>query len=762
MIRSDSSRSARVTPALVVAGVVGLLACQQQDAITRSEALVSSGRTADAIALLREAIDESPDDDDLQFAYARALSAGGMRALADWPLRRAMRVARWRKRAGLAIAENAMALRNVDVAIEVLTELLEDDPDDVEILLWRALAYAATRIHLQETLDDVARVRSLAPDDLRAYRPEIQAYLHAAATDAAAKAIAELGSRLEEEGAFLDEETDRWYRVTRALFEQESLRFDEAEALWEDCLLRYPTSLDVVVEASTFFESQGNMDRSLAIIEYAVEATDLIEGLVFRVALAGRLNALSRTDEAVALLEVGTEASSPETALQYRGALASLYETAGRLDEALVANLQLLELAEEVGVANDDQRLAAGDLAIRSGNLERAEQIAHEIGTLSFKGLLEARIAHDRGRLEEAVAGYEEAARLWPDNAFLRYHEARALEQLGDLDRAIELYRHATRIDGAATDAQTRIALILESEGRAADALNVLATQASRAQLDLESELVFARLVGRVVAPGALPDQIEAWQRRQPAAILDGLSAVVRGLLSRGEPGVALSFLDFVDRTRLVESRGGPNFVRALLRAARAANEPDAALAGIIDQALSGTPRSAEWIAVDGYRAELVGDVHRALERYDSALAEEESLGWAIAARARLGAEDAPEESAAIASSLLEDARDDREIEEVATVVRALARAGHVTQSRRLYAELLDRRPYDVEAAIALCAVIAQDDSEATTVGRSSALSRRLERVGRACPAASQVEYEASPPGTRGSAWREDGSDPGG
>ena len=253
-IRRECGASAwRVLPCLLLA----LVACHERDAIERSDELIAAGRANDAISLLRGAIDERPDDDDLQFAYARALSAGGLRALAEWPLRRAMRVERWRRSAGLSIADNAIAMRNMDVAIDVLTMLVDEDPEDVGILLRRAAAYAATRTHLEETLDDVDRVRAIAPDDLRAFRPEIQAYLHAAMTEEAAAAIDALGERLEQTGDLEDEEIARWYCVTRALFEQESRRYEEAEARWEDCLLRYPTSLDVISEASTFFESRG-------------------------------------------------------------------------------------------------------------------------------------------------------------------------------------------------------------------------------------------------------------------------------------------------------------------------------------------------------------------------------------------------------------------------------------------------------------------------------------------------------------------------
>jgi tetratricopeptide (TPR) repeat protein len=407
--------------------------------------------------------------------------------------------------------------------------------------------------------------------------------------------------------------------------------------------------------------------------------------------------------------------------------------------------VRVIDLADELGFATADQRLAAGDLAIRLGDLDRAVRIAEGMGTPSFRGLLEARIAHERGELEAAVARYEEVARLWPDNAFLRYHEARALEQLGDLDRAIELYRHATRIEATATDAQTRIALILEAEGRFGDSLNVLATQASRGPLDLEGDLVFARLLGRVGALDDLRAQIVAWQARHPAAIVEGLTAFASGLRLRGEARAALSFTGFIDPSGLVESPAGPGFVREMLRAASASGEPSEALGALIDEALEAVPKSAEWVAVDGYRAELAGDASRALDRYEAALAADATLDWVVAARARLRARDAPEESEAVASSLLEAAQTDRAIDEAATVVRALAQAGHVARARRLYAVLLDRRPYDVEAVVALCAGGAEIEDEEDLAGRLSALSRRIQRLGRECPASERAGSAEEP-----------------
>lgn len=716
--------------------LVAQVGCREQDPLARAEALVASGQATEAIELLREAIDERPEDDDLQFAYARALMAGGMRPLAEWPLRRAMRVEKWRRSAGLAIAENAMASRNLDVAIEMYSALLEDDPDDVEVLLRRAIALAATRTNLDATLEDVDRLRDLAPDDLRVFRPEIQAYLHAAMTEDAEQAIEALAERLEEEGETEDGETDRWLCVTRALFAQESFRHDEASALWEECLERHPTAFEVVSEASSFFESRGRMDRSLEIIETAVEATSLSEGLVFRAALSARANALGRHAEAVGLLEEGTTATDPETALAYWQLLATHLEGADRPEAALEATLEALAIADELDRSTPEQRFAAGDLAIRAGDLERAERLAAEVGVATFRGLLEARILHARGAYEEAVARYEEVARLWPDNAFLRYHEARAVEQLGDLDRAIELYRHATRIEATATDAQTRIAKILEAEGRFGDALSVLATQAGRGPLDRSSELLFARLLGQTVAPAALGEQIRAWQSRQPAAIVEGMTAFARGLRQRGDARAALALVRVFEPNALAQHPAGPGFAREALQAAQAAGEPSPALDALIEGVLDLDAPAPEWIAVDGLRAEHAGDGSTALARYDAALDADPSLAWVEAARARLRIDDAPEVAARVARRMLDAARSDHDLDEATALARALARRGHATRSVELYASLLARRPYDVEAAIALCGAAPEDLRSAGAAARRHAASRRLRRLGRACAAA--------------------------
>ena len=462
---------------------------------------------------------------------------------------------------------------------------------------------------------------------------------------------------------------------------------------------------------------------------------------MFRTALAERLEAHGRADEAIALLEPGTAVERPETALGYWSVLAALHQTTGRLDEALEATLRALAITEALGTATAADRLDAADLAIRSGELERAARIAEEIRTPSYRGLLEARIMHERGELGEAVERYEEVARIWPDNAFLRYHEARALEQLGDLDRAIELYRHATRIDATATDAQTRIALILEAEGRVRDALGILSLQASRGPLDLESELVFARLLGRALPSGDLREQIAAWQRRRPAAIVEGLTAFASGRRLRGDAREALSFVDFFDPGGLVANPAGPGFVREMLRAADAAGDVSTALDALIDRALAHEPTSPAWLAVEGYAAELAGDLDRALDRYDAALAEDATLGWVVAARARVRAGSTPDESAATAASLLEAAQDDRAIEEAASVVRALAEAGRDASARGLYASLLARATLRRRGGGGRSVPTwgSWGSSEAT-VARVAAASLRVGRLGRACPAASLLE----------------------
>ena len=75
---------------------------------------------------------------------------------------------------------------------------------------------------------------------------------------------------------------------------------------------------------------------------------------------------------------------------------------------------------------------------------------------------------------------FDRGQRLWPNSASVRYHAGLAAEYDGDLERAVEEYRQAVRIDAAATSGAWRLARILEGQGQREAAQIALAANSQK------------------------------------------------------------------------------------------------------------------------------------------------------------------------------------------------------------------------------------------------------------------------------------------
>lgn len=84
------------------------------------------------------------------------------------------------------------------------------------------------------------------------------------------------------------------------------------------------------------------------------------------------------------------------------------------------------------------------------------------------------RQAQQAGRLREAIAAYEEAARLDPALFEARYNLGVAAQEAGELPRALSAYEHALSINPTALDARYNFALALRQAGFPRDAAEEL------------------------------------------------------------------------------------------------------------------------------------------------------------------------------------------------------------------------------------------------------------------------------------------------
>lgn len=164
-----------------------------------------------------------------------------------------------------------------------------------------------------------------------------------------------------------------------------------------------------------------------------------------------------------------------------RGAVAaySRGDVAGSLDQ--------FSAAVAAAPDNPDALNNLGQVLVRSGrareaipHFDRAIAIADTVWAYHFN---RARAYAELSEWPRAIAGYLEAARLFPDDYVTAFNLARALQANGDVGGAITEYQRAVALAPAEPDFHLSLAFALETAQRPAEAV-----EAYRRYLDLQAE----------------------------------------------------------------------------------------------------------------------------------------------------------------------------------------------------------------------------------------------------------------------------------
>jgi tetratricopeptide (TPR) repeat protein len=676
---------------------LGPAGCGPSDPVAAVRAQLAAGDFQGSLEPLRELIAERPEDAELHYLYGRALASTGQPSLAEWPLRKAMEDPKWRVAAGLHLAAGALQTRNYPSAIEVTTRLLEADPENLHALLIRANAYARSNLHREEALADVERIFELDPENVEAMEPRILALLGLERVEEAGQALEELGRRIE--ATQVGPGLSGRHCATTAIFAEESGELELARARWAECVARFPGHPNVVANAIEFHDARDEPDRSLAILRRALEAEPSSQE--YRVVLAQRLRLAGEPAEAEAVLRAATSSPDPHLAAAAWTDLAAHYADVGQKAAEADAVRHAVELAQGLGGAHPALLLIYADALLRAGQLDRALAVADEMTVVPHRELVRARVAQERGRPAEAIGHFEEALRLWPDNAFARYYAALAWEALGNFDRAVDEYRYAIRISPGATDSRARVARLLAAEGRPAEALALLQVKRGREPLDPEGELLALRLAARVGDAAALRASRRRLERGSPDRLGRAVASLAEGVRERSGPAAALQAVRAAEGVDLRDPRDA-DALRALVRLSHQAggSEPEGARADLRG-ALAAHPDAAVLHEIEGLDLELRGSPGEEVRAaYARALELDPGNGRALAALGRLALAREPEQALALFDRAAE--ADPRDAEARRGAARALVASGRSGEAEQRLEALLREHPYDEEAATTL------------------------------------------------------------
>jgi tetratricopeptide (TPR) repeat protein len=431
-----------------------------------------------------------------------------------------------------------------------------------------------------------------------------------------------------------------------------------------------------VQSAVRFHDSIGEQPHSLEILRAAVARAPGSRPL--RTALAERLRGQG---DAAGAEEVLREAAGDDPASA--GAwvdLAQLRESLGEFPAAAEAFERAVELSRRAGTVPPQLEFMYADALVLAGRLDDAQAAAEKLRVPAQSHLIRARVAQSRRDPARALAEFDEALRLWPDNPWARYYAALAAEELGDFGRAIEEYRYSIRISPGATDVRTRAAALLLAEGKPLLAVQLLAVKADEEPLDMEGQLLMVRLASMLGDPRRVRGSLKRIQKAHPAWLGRAAAEAAEGAAARAGPQAALAALAKAPGVDLTRPRHA-DALRALVRFADEAGDSAAAEAAL-KAALEAQPRSGAFEEIRGLHLERAGapsDAARAA--YQRALELEPGNARALVWFDRASAADPADPAAKLGAA------------------RALVATGQLDAAAERLDALLLRHPYEAQAA---------------------------------------------------------------
>lgn len=712
--------------------------------IDEVRSLHAQARFEESIEPLRSLIEADPEDGAPLLLLSVALNRARKPGAAVWPLRRAQEIPDWQERATLALARLHLSHQNHLEAEREIERLIAQAGESTELLLLRAEIRLASRSGYEEALADLDRVLAEDPENVRALVPRAIALLGLGRVEEAGAALDALAARWEDEGA-LESPNGAFYCAALALFTFEKGEVDEALARVETCSERFPTDGNVIEQGLKISDGAGRYDRSLALLERALEASP--EDLTLSSRLASRLHAMGRGSEGEALLLAATEAESRRVAGNAWIELARYRLMRSDYEGHALAFDEAMKLAAH---PDAEMQFAYAEALVLAGRLDEAAAISEQIEVEAFRELVLARISYERGEAGQALVHYGHANLLWPDNPVARYYTARAAERQGNFDLAIEEYRASLRAGATETDACIRLARLHLAEGRPQAAQRALFHYTSQKPGDLEA----LELSLEISSPALDPQQLLVRLRtamRAPAQLPVYVTVTARELARRGAADSAWRVLAeyFALAPGVATRPASEDALRELATAAIAAGHEAEALE-VLGRAADGTATaSAAWESIGRIREARRASSDDAHDAFAKALEANDENAWALAGMARAAANAGDAEAAALHVRAARLAEAPREAAIVADAARYLLTHGERAQAVELLEWMLVSYPYDATAPRLLVETRLQaGPPDASTL----TLARRAQRFSPRDPSAIDFverlegEFGATPP----------------
>ncbi len=406
----------------------------------RAAWLIREDKPAEAILVLRGALDQAPNDAEIMMLMADAHLRDGARGLAGEMLALAVEASGKRPAESLAYAQFLIADKNYSTAESILIDSLRVAPNNPDLLRVLGGLYIAT--------EDWPRAE------------QVEATLRRAETEATTQiadnlrlARLQAQNRDDEAMAFLEglakegDSTDA-ARIAIARMQIENGDYEGAETYLNSELEKTPESPTLRFLLANVYLSTDRRDGAIQLFRDLLEENDQREGVwraLYTVTLriGDVAGASAVLDEALAAIP-----ESPNLAW----ARAGEYEREGKIDQAIAIYEDLYtKLPNSPIVANNLASMIA-TYGGEDADLERAMAVAKRLKDSTVPAFQDTYgwIAFRMGLLDEALAHLEPAAKGLPGDALVQVHLADLYAKLDRAEDALTQYRQAVEVAGPA------------------------------------------------------------------------------------------------------------------------------------------------------------------------------------------------------------------------------------------------------------------------------------------------------------------------
>jgi predicted Zn-dependent protease len=401
----------------------------------QAEWQIERDRVDEAIAALRQALDQAPDDPQLLTLLSQAHARAGDTELAEETLALSVEASQYAVAPSLNYAQRLLGQEQYRAAEDILINSLRRNGNNVAIFNLLGDLYVqeedfARAEGVERSLRDMGTDESIQiADNLK-----LRILGRREGRDAAVAYL---------EGLVAESENDTAALI--ALIRARLAAGDGEEAL--RLAEKFDSENDGVEGTLVLAAAQlatGNLEDAEASFKTVVEAAP--ENQRAWTQLIRVQNALGRPDDAEASMERGLEANPGAPDLLW--AKASIAETKNQIDEALAIYEELYEqMPSSVIVANNFGSLLA-TYRDDPESLERAYAVTRRLRGTEIPPFADTYgwIVFRRGDAEEALPYLEKAAEGLPNDPIVQYHLGQVLEALGRSEEASAAYARAVEV----------------------------------------------------------------------------------------------------------------------------------------------------------------------------------------------------------------------------------------------------------------------------------------------------------------------------